>query len=210
MFALFVAYLSPTQATVLPSKYQSMVKVLIMGPDEKTKAMEELGHGSGVIIGPNTIVTAKHVADLEAGQALSIIDQQGKVHEVERIQLNHKNDFAIVTVKEAFDIKAPEVSCKAVKPLERLYIVGYPLDFDSMIFENVAVDYVRDGNNIILASTGVSLPGNSGGPVFNSRGQLVGILVGEFLYGENAIMTQDTDVNIVVPTTETLCKRGMA
>lgn len=186
-----------------------MVKIMILGPDEKSHELAEEGHGSGVVVGPHTIVTARHVGETRDGEVLRVIDQDGKTYTVAKVWLDPKNDFAVLTIKETIKIKAAAVSCTPVKALDRLYIVGYPLEFDSMIFEVIAVDYVNDGGAVVLAATGVALAGDSGGPVFNKAGQLVGILVGEFLDGNGIQATNDTDVNVVVPVTETICKAAV-
>ncbi len=202
--SLFVS--SPIAGTTVKAEYPSMVRVTMMGPDEKTHKIAEQGHGSGVIVGPHTIYTAKHVGDIKKGYSLKVFDQSGKQYTVTRIALDPKNDFATLTIKETIAIKAAAIECRPVETLDHLYVVGYPLDFPALIFEVVAVDYLPKDNTTILAATGVSLPGDSGGPVFNRNGEVVGLLTGEYVAGGGPFNMNETDLNIIVPMTETACK----
>jgi S1-C subfamily serine protease len=188
----------PTDAAV-SLNYHSVVKVNIIGKDG-------IGHGTGVIIGSNKVATAKHVAS-EPDTTLVVIDENGKEFKVVSVEVSDKTDFAIITVAKRFDGPKAKISCKEPKPLDKVYIVGFPLDFNRSVYENTVVGYYQDGDygNVLLA-TGVSLPGNSGGPVFDAQGRLVGLLVAEYLYGDEKTVI-DSDVNIIVPTagTEGLC-----
>lgn len=159
--------------------------------------MAKGGHGSGVIIGPNLVATAGHVA---ASDFLLVVDDAGKEYKVKSKSIATTADFAIITIEGTFEFAAAPVACEySVKPLDRLYVVGYPLDFPRTIYELIAVDYyIQEGVGKLLLGTGVSLPGNSGGPVFNSSGEVVGILTGEYMVSDGI----DTDVNTIVPIGE--------
>jgi S1-C subfamily serine protease len=201
-------YPALTLATGLPTKYNSLVLVsyvISCSQAELEKGCEEGGgHGSGVIIGRNTVVTAKHVA---SEGVLTVVDQKGKKHTVTKSVLNKTEDIAILTVKEPFVTRPVAVRCTVVKPLEKLYGVGYPLDFGAVIFELTAVDYYEDeADGRVLTATGVSLPGNSGGPVYDTSGRLIGILVAEYLYTTGDAIV-DSDMNIIVPIKDHLCGR---
>jgi S1-C subfamily serine protease len=179
--------------------YHSVVKISMIGKNEG-------GHGTGVIIGPNQVATAKHVA-AAPDTTVVVIDENGKEYKAVSVEVSDKTDFAIITVEKRFDGPKAKISCKEPKPLDKVYIVGFPLDFNRSVYENTVVGYYQDGDygNVLLA-TGVSLPGNSGGPVFDAQGRLVGILVAEYLYGDEKTYL-DSDVNIIVPAvgTEGLC-----
>ncbi len=199
-------FASPPAGSIVKAEYPSMVRVTMMGPEEKTHKIVEQGHGSGVVVGPHTIYTAKHVGDIKKGYSLKAVDQSGKPYTVTRVVLDPKNDFATLTVRETLTIKPAAINCKPVETLDHLFVVGYPLDFPALIFEVVAVDYLPKDNTMILAATGVSLPGDSGGPVFNRAGEVVGLLTGEYMVGGNMFNMSETDLNIIVPMTETGCK----
>jgi hypothetical protein len=205
-----------TQAAVLPSKYKSMVLVNITAmfctPEEAKEGCKEggvVGHGSGVIVSSDTVVTAKHVAS-HVDKRFIVVDQDGVEHEVISVSLSPTQDFATLKVKEPFKIRPAKISCKEVQPLEKLYIVGYPMDFDAMIFVVLASGYYQDGDDgRVLLAEGTSLPGNSGGPVYNTKGELVGLLTGEYLYEADGSMV-DTDLNTISPMTENMCGKEEA
>jgi len=61
-------------------------------------------------------------------------------------------------------------------PGETAYVIGHPQGLDYSITNGI-VSAVREAPNMIgeLQVTAAISPGNSGGPIFNSRGQLVGV-----------------------------------
>jgi serine protease Do len=180
-------------ANSFPSMVLIEVAIPAMGDEEA-----DGGHGSGAILDDIHVLTAKHVV-IKAIQKLGtirVLDDTGEIREVVHVSMDPKKDVAVITVNKPFKQEPVTVSCKPVKTLDRLYVVGYPLGFGRTVFEVTATKYMRDDENFILAVTGVSLPGNSGGPVFNSYGELVGILIGEFMVGDG----NDTDLNVVIPT----------
>jgi S1-C subfamily serine protease len=198
-------YASPVAGTVDNDDFPSMVLIEAVIPALGDRE-ETSGHGSGAILDPWHVLTAKHVVEKAAMNAgtMRVIDNTGQIREVVHVSMDPKKDVAVVTVKQPFKQKPVVVSCKAVEPLERLFVVGYPLGFGRMVFEVTVGKYMTDDTQTILAVTGVSLPGNSGGPVFTRSGELVGILVGEFMtenvVAVDVVIPQDTDVNVVVPT----------
>jgi S1-C subfamily serine protease len=186
------------------NKFPSMVLIEVVIPALGDRE-ETGGHGSGAILDPWHVLTAKHVVEkaIQLLGTMKVVDHTGQIREVVHVSMDPKKDVAILTVKQPFSQEPVAISCKAVEPLESLYVVGYPLGFGRMVFEVTVGKYINTDESIILAVTGVSLPGNSGGPVFNGSGELVGILVGEFMTEQDLGLIQvpqDTDVNVVIPT----------
>ena len=138
------------------------------------------GTGSGVIIGPNTILTAKHVV-VDADYVI-ITDVNGNDIRVIDIEIDPDDDCAIITVNaNLLNFVAP---ASEVIVGERVIIIGAPfgIDFYNTVTAGIVSGLNRDvpffGVNSVITVDAASNPGNSGGPVFNMRGQLIGILVG--------------------------------
>ena len=75
-----------------------------------------------------------------------------------------------------------------IEPLkigERIYALGNPLGLEGSISEGI-ISNIRQyrGSRLIQITTPIS-PGSSGGPVINSRGQVVGVVTGTLSQGQN-------------------------
>jgi S1-C subfamily serine protease len=157
------------------------------------------GHGSGVFVSPDVVYTVRHVADTDA--ELKVIDSTGGIHHVIGKSLSSENDFAILMLDKRTTVKPAKAVCEYVEPLDRVYIVGYPMFFEAMVFENIVAGYVYDDpDGVNFTATGVALPGDSGGPVYNSDDEVVGVLHGEYInpYSGEPV---ETDLNIIIPFT---------
>jgi V8-like Glu-specific endopeptidase len=143
--------------------------------------------GSGVAIGPRLIVTAAHVA--VAGPTFEmknarIAVQPGHVGwAIERL------DIGVIEPTVPVD-EIRELSCQDPNPGEPITIVGYPniggfLPTGAVITKGTVASKVQrdpeDGSVFIILDAKVQ-PGNSGGPVFDAQGRVVGIAVAMFGY----------------------------
>jgi len=181
-----------------PDYFASLVRVDI------TLDGAEQGHGSGFILSPTKIVTAKHVAEgVKEGQSLHVTGAAGMTRKVVKVQLWPDYDFAILTLATPMSEPTVRLNCGSVEPLDTLSIVGYPLHFTASVYQNTVVSYFYEQSEevILLLTTGVALPGNSGGPVFDQEGRVVGILIGEYLQRHEGSL-YGTNVNRIVPLRE--------
>ena len=146
-----------------------------------------IGLGSGFIIHPDGyIVTNDHVV---AGERIISITQFRK-GENELIKENYDNvrivatggniDLALLKIegqpKGKIFPSVPLGSSGELSQGERVFAIGSPLGLERSVSEGI----VRLRNRIIQArlhiqTTAEISPGNSGGPLFNYRGQVVGV-----------------------------------
>lgn len=154
-----------------------------------------LGTGSGFAIanvGDATLVaTAGHLCVLsgkEYKQELSVIALGGKHYEAEIVMVAPQTDTCVLAVQNA-KIAPLKVANKAVERGERVYALSAPYGiFDSNMiaqFEGFYAGHTSKqsppgGFGVMLdldAYTIPSRPGSSGGPIVNSRGEVVGMVV---------------------------------
>ena len=146
------------------------------------KAYSEYGDwsGSGVIVGPHTVLTAKHVIR-DAGD-LVITTINGDEYEATSYIVDPNNDCGLLFFEEEL---GPVVKFADKLSLgEKVFIVGSPFgyNFFNTVTAGIVSGFGRSvfyfAEDLMITVDAASSPGNSGGPVFNMQGRVIGILVG--------------------------------
>lgn len=144
------------------------------------------GLGSGVVIDENGgILTSNHVVSSSDTVNVRFFDgstTQGKV-----TQRQPDRDLAMVTVTRLPDGAAPAIlSPDAVRPGDLVMAIGAPFAFEGSVSAGIVS---ATGRRFVIEETSQVLdnmiqfdaaanPGNSGGPLVNRQGQVVGIVTG--------------------------------
>jgi S1-C subfamily serine protease len=139
----------------------------------------EKGHGSGVIISKNCVLTAKHVA-IEPD--LKIRTQDGVIYSVDRVALDPDSDLAFLYINVEFEERPLQLNQAPLKVGDKIVLVGTPYDRVLMncVLEGRVVNVDMDDP---LGHTNVDMidshggPGCSGGPILDQRGRVRAILV---------------------------------
>ncbi|MGZ8766570.1 MAG: S1C family serine protease [Acidimicrobiia bacterium] len=136
-----------------------------------------LGLGSGVSIGDGTVVTNHHVVD--GADRLELTTWDGRDVTATVASATYVNDLAIIRT-DATELPAPDRREDRLDPGDRVRIVGYPEGGQLEISGGSVVDYVPGDDygeaGSVLRATAVVKHGNSGGPVLDDQGRLVGIV----------------------------------
>lgn len=130
------------------------------------------GHGTGVIIGNGSILTAYHVVD----EGLPVVEFFGGERRRGAIQwADPVLDLAILRVGVPVQYPAPPVFCGEVGSDQRLVAIGHPLTTRWVAVEgHLGAPHLIESNRLLALSFDLSL-GNSGGPIFDNAGRVVGI-----------------------------------
>lgn len=186
-------------------------------PGQKRKIDQNIGSGF-IISSDGLIITNKHVvADTEAGYKIMTNDE--KKYEVDKIYRDPLNDLAILKIN-ASGLKALPLGDSSALKLGQIAIaIGTPLgEFTNTVTTGIISGLGRgitagspfEGaveklDNVIQTDAAIS-PGNSGGPLLNSKGQVTGV---------NAAIAQDGQnigfaipVNVVKELVDSFNKRG--
>lgn len=145
--------------------------------------------GSGVIFNPQGyIVTNYHVVD-NAARLIVEVNEQGikKNYKAEVVTVDKDNDLAIIKIKDDDFKKLPVIkySFKENGQLDvggSVFTIGYPHALTGMGKDakftdgKISAKTGYEGAINSFQSTIPIQPGNSGGPVFNDAGQLVGVI----------------------------------
>lgn len=141
---------------------------------------EQVGTGSGVIISSDGyIVTNNHVIKDATNIEITLNDR--KKYEAQLIGTDVKNDIALLKISAEGDLPyIPFSNSDNVKVGEWVLAVGNPYNLTSTVTAGIVSAKGRDlkGNtatdSFIQTDAAVN-PGNSGGALVNTRGELVGI-----------------------------------
>jgi S1-C subfamily serine protease len=164
--------------------------------------MDESGTGF-VIDSAGTTVTNHHVID--EGQKINVKFMEGAVYEdITMLADDPANDLALLrlTLAKPKAGKPPTFEAlklgnsDAVVVGERAISIGNPLGLDHTLTDGlVSARRMIEGRPWIQMSVPVS-PGNSGGPLFNMRGEVIGVTTAQIGMG---LMGRGQNLNIAVP-----------
>jgi len=138
--------------------------------------------GSGFIISPNRILTNAHV--VHRGQSILCRPQSGsKKYECEIEMISLPLDLAVLRVSDAsfFDGKVPlslvQTGYGHLPHLDdNVTAVGFPTGGDQISVTRGVVSRITHSSSLLRIQIDAAInSGNSGGPVFNSAGKVVGV-----------------------------------
>lgn len=141
----------------------------------------QYGSGSGIILTEDGyIVTCEHV--ISGGQTVYVCLQDGTEYQAQVVGKDAQTDVAILKV-DAKNLPAATLGfSKQTAVGENVFAVGNPLgEFICSVSTGIVSGLDRtldlDGLNLTLMQTDAAVnPGNSGGGLFNARGELIGII----------------------------------
>ena len=131
-----------------------------------------LGTGSGVLVGPNRVITNWHV--VEHGSAY-IVRRKDTNYKAALVSDRRDRDLALLGVQ---DLEVPGVQLARgtnLKVGQAVYAIGAPSGLELTLTSGL-ISGLRpvEGGQLIQTSAAIS-PGSSGGGLFNEKSELVGI-----------------------------------
>jgi hypothetical protein len=140
--------------------------------------------GTAFAIGPNRYVTAAHVIELGMGSLFgppALRDSAGKVYDIDQVyKFSDIRDFVVFSLRDP--PKAARTLAAGAKPAVNtpVYAVGNALGQGVIIRDGLYTSDTPeelDGRWQWLRFSAAASPGNSGGPLVDERGKVIGVVL---------------------------------
>ena len=168
---------SRTVSDVVDTVGPSVVRIDLARDDGKPA-----GSGSGVIVSPDGLVlTNSHV--VSAGRRASVTTLDGRMFSARVLGDDPDTDLALLRIDADETLPAARLGdSRALKPGQIAIAIGNPLGFDATVTAGVVSALGRslrakNGRLIddVIQTDAALNPGNSGGPLVSSAGEVIGI-----------------------------------
>ena len=149
---------------------------------------EALMTGSGFFLRPGQVVTNLHVVRGAVRAEIKTLDGKGKVFPVNgTLAVDEEGDLALLGIEMPLErARASELASELPDEGEPIFVIGNPLKLEGSVSDGIvsAVREVPNSYRIIQITAPIS-HGNSGSPVFNLRGQVLGVVTVKVTNGQN-------------------------
>ncbi|MEI8019330.1 MAG: trypsin-like peptidase domain-containing protein [Schlesneria sp.] len=154
------------------------------------------GLGSGFIVNENGFcVTNYHVIERETRIATTIFHRgedgsfnRRRIDDVRIVALNPFFDLALLQIPVQKDLAFKPTYLAAEEDLqegEEVFAIGNPLGLERSVSQGIIGTKNRNFRGQVYIQTTAEInPGNSGGPLFNARGEVIGVTNMKLLFAE--------------------------
>lgn len=184
---LFVCSTSWAQQTSLPELVKK-VKPTVVAITTYDSKDESLMTGSGFFVNPGQVVTNLHVVKGSTRAEIKTLDGKGRVYPVKGVlAVDEDGDLALLSIDMPLDrVRSIELAPALPDEGEPIFVIGNPLKLEGSVSDGI-VSAVREVPNVgrIIQITAPISHGNSGSPVFNLDGQVLGVVTIKVSNGQN-------------------------
>jgi serine protease Do len=159
---------------------KSLVVILSTGRDGR-----QVGLGTGFVVAEDGLIATNFHVIGEA-RPITVQLQDGAKHEVETVHAADRNlDLALVRIKVKKLAALPLGDARGLKPGQPIVALGHPLGLEYSVVAGV-LSGKRELDGVSLLQIAMPIePGNSGGPVLDMQGRVVGIVSMKSLIAAN-------------------------
>jgi serine protease Do len=192
LIALILPAIAHADSPEMTSATRSVVRVAVFSTEDGTRKM--IGHGSGIVIAPDKIITNAHVVEegvFNTAITFQIIPSAGgNTYVATVLKWSPENDLALLQLEQGARLIPAKFYGGAADNGEDIFAIGYPgsvdvamqLDEDDILRPQPPVrtrGTISAGRSAkaydTLLHTAPIGPGNSGGPIVDHCGRVVGV-----------------------------------
>ena len=167
----------------------------ITAPNSKSMKLISVGTGFYISASGN-VLTNNHVVDGCGEIRIPVENAKGKL-----VVADQSNDLALVKLEVSGKPSLQFQSADELKQGEEVFAFGFPLDGYLPGSGNITTGIISalagpSNNSSLIQTTAPVQPGNSGGPLMNKKGKVVGVVVGKANAIKIAKVTGDIPQNI--------------
>ena len=144
--------------------------------------------GSGFFLRPGQVVTNLHVIRGARRCEVKTLDGKGRIYPVAGVlDVDEEGDLAMLSVElPPSRVRASALANQLPEEGEKIFVIGNPLKLEGSVSDGI-VSAVRELPNIgkIIQITAPISHGNSGSPVYNLKGEVVGVVTIKVTNGQN-------------------------
>jgi S1-C subfamily serine protease len=169
----------PTAAFIVQQVEDAVVTVINEQEFESFEVAQPVGSGTGFIIDDQGhVVTNAHV--VEGGDSFQVIFSNGDRQTAVLVGSDSVSDLAVVRTEGPVAVFAPFGDSDASHPGDPVLAIGSPFgSFTNTVTQGIVSalgrDFPASGYSNLIQHDAAINPGNSGGPLFNMRGEVVGV-----------------------------------
>ncbi len=185
--SLFISLSAMAKAYDFSSLYEKLSPSVVTILTKELKvtngvASAKGGLGSGVMISDELILTATHV--IETANSITVKFKDKEQAQADVVTIIKSADVALLKLREPKKggVVARIGSSKAVKVGEPVFVIGAPFGFEhTLSVGHLSGRHQRGfmavGQPVVFLQTDTAInTGNSGGPMFNAKGEVIGIV----------------------------------
>lgn len=137
--------------------------------------------GSAFLVAPKTLITNAHV--VTSGTPVLAV---GPVRiPLKIIRIDEENDLAVLSVDADLTSKPLPLASIDASPGDPVFAIGNPEGLEKTLSQGIVSGLRdRDGRTLLQITSPIS-HGSSGGPILNTKGEVVGVAVGMLQEGQN-------------------------
>lgn len=156
--------------------------------------------GSGFVVPDGRVVTNRHVLE---GARLAEVRYRGRLLASfdYATQLGFSSDIAILPA-----LPSPPghlaLAAGPSKAGDHVYVIGAPLGLENTVSDGIVAALREGEDGRFMQLTAPISPGSSGGPVLNTRGEVVGVAMAQLKEGQNlnfAVLAEDVSALLSSP-----------
>lgn len=141
--------------------------------------------GSGFFVREGVIASNLHVVEGTSRGYAKIVGQNAKLNIEGSVGIDPERDLVLLKVSAPHAQKLSIGDSNAVEVGEQVYAIGNPQGLEGTFSQGIVSSIREVGSDKLLQITAPISPGSSGGPVLNSKGEVIGVSVATFSGGQN-------------------------